>query len=47
MDLKVMARSYKGHKFILCVVDEGMNYLITVTINQSKLEEIVNALIML
>ena len=22
MDLKVMARSQKGHKFILCIIDE-------------------------
>ena len=32
MDLKVMPRSQKGHKFILCIVDEMMNYLITVPI---------------
>ena len=30
MDLKVMPRSQKGHKFILCITDEMMNYLITV-----------------
>ena len=40
MDLKVMPRSNKGHKFILCIIDEIMNYLITVPINQSKSEEI-------
>ena len=45
MDLKVMPRSYKGHKYILCVIDELMNYLITVPIHQSKLEEIGDALI--
>ena len=30
MDLKVMPRSCKGHKYILCVIDEVTNYLITV-----------------
>ena len=32
MDLKVMPRSHKGHKFILCIIDEVANYLITVSI---------------
>ena len=45
MNLKVMPRSYKGHKFILCVIDEVTNYLITVPIHQCKSEEIGNALI--
>ena len=45
MDLKVMPRSYIGHKFILCVIDEVMNYLITVPIHQSMPEEIGDALI--
>ena len=40
MDLKVMLRSQKGHRFILCVIDEVTNYLITVPIYQSKSEEI-------
>ena len=40
MDLKVMPRSYKGHKFILCIIDEVTNYLITVPIFQAKSEEI-------
>ena len=43
MDLKVMPRSNKGHKYILCIIDEVTNYLITVPI--SKAEEIVDALI--
>ena len=34
-----MLRSNKGHKFILCVIDEVMNYLITVPIHQSQSEE--------
>ena len=45
MDLKVMPRSSQGHKFILCIIDEVMNYLITVPIYQSKAEEIGEALI--
>ena len=40
MDLKVMPQSNKGHKFILCIIDEVTNYLITVPIYQSKAEEI-------
>ena len=32
MDLKVMPKSYKGHKFILCTIDEVMNYLKTLPI---------------
>ena len=39
MDLKVMPRSHKGHKFFLCI-----NYLITVPIYQAKSEEIGEAL---
>ena len=45
MDLKVMPRSQKGHKFILCVIDEVTNYLITVPIYHSKSEEIEKVLI--
>ena len=44
-DLKAMPRSYKGHKYILCVIDEVSNYLITVPIHQAKSEEIGDALI--
>ena len=40
MDLKVMPRSQKGHKFILCVIDEVTNYLITIPIFQAKSEEV-------
>ena len=40
-----MLRSYKGHRFILCVMDEIMDYLIAVSIHQSKSEEIGDALI--
>ena len=35
-----MPRSYRGHKLILCIIDEVTNYLITVPIHQVKLEEI-------
>ena len=45
MDLKVMPRSQKGHRFILCVIAEVTNYLITVPIYHSKSEEIGDALI--
>ena len=45
MDLKVMPRSGKGHKFILCIIDEVTNYLIMVPIYQSKVEEVGEALI--
>ena len=45
MDLKVMPRSQKGHKFILCIIDEVTNYLITVPIFRSRSEEVSKALI--
>ena len=45
MNLKVMARSHKGHRFILCIIDEVTNYLITVPTYQIKSEEIGEALI--
>ena len=35
-----MQRSQKGHKFILCVIDEVTNYLITVPIYHAKSEEV-------
>ena len=45
MDLKVMPRSHKGHKFILCIIDEVTSYLITVPIHQAKSEEVGEVLI--
>ena len=45
MDLKVIPRSNGGHKYILYIIDEVNNYLITVLIHQSRLEEIDDALI--
>ena len=40
-----MPKSYKGHKFILCIIDEVINYLITAPIYHSRSEEIGGALI--
>ena len=40
MDLKVMPRSHKEHKYILCIIDEVTNYLVTVPIFQARSEEI-------
>ena len=45
MDLKVMPRLHKGHRYILCIIDELMNYLITVHIFQVRSEVIGEALI--
>ena len=45
MDLKVMPRLHKGHKFILYIIDEVTNYLITVPIFHAKSEEVGEALI--
>ena len=39
LDLKVNLRSYKGHTFILCIIDEVTNYLITVPLHQAKSED--------
>ena len=45
MDLKVMPRSQKGHQYILCVIDEMTNYLITTLLYQARSEEVGEALI--
>ena len=45
MDLKVMPRSCRGDRYILCVIDEVTNYIIMVPIKQSKSEEVGEALI--
>ena len=45
MDLKVMPRSYKGDRYILCVIDEVTNYIITAHVKQAKSEEVGEALI--
>ena len=39
MDVKGMPKLYKGHKFVLCIIDEMTNYLITVPIHQSRSED--------
>ena len=39
MDLKVIPKSDRGHKFILCVLDEMTSYLITMPIYQARSEE--------
>ena len=45
MDLKVMPRSQKGHRYILCVIDEMASYLITAPLYQAISEEVGEALI--
>ena len=40
-----MPRSSKWHKFILCIIDEVTNYLITVPMYQLKVKEVGEALI--
>ena len=40
-----MPKSHRGHKFILCVIDEMTNYLIMIPIHQARSEEIGDALI--
>ena len=45
MDLNVMPKSQKGHKYVLCVIDEVTNFLITVPIFQARSEEVGEALL--
>ena len=45
MDLKVMPRLQNGHWYILCVIDEMTNYLITAPVYQARSEEVGEALI--
>ena len=45
MDLKVMPRSQKGHRYILCVIDEVTNFLIMVPIFQARSDEVGEALL--
>ena len=40
MDLKVMPRSSRGNRYILCVIDEVTNYMITTPIRYSGSEEV-------
>ena len=45
MDLKVMPKSHKLHRYILCIIDEVTNFLVTVPIFQARSEEIGEALL--
>ena len=45
MRIKFMLKSNKGHKFILCIINEVTNYLITAPLYQSKSEEVGETLI--
>ena len=45
MDLKVMPKSYKGDRYILCMIDKVTNYIITAPVKQAKSEEIGEILI--
>ena len=40
-----MPRLHKGHKYILCIIDEVTNFLITVPIFHAKSEEVGEALL--
>ena len=44
MDLKVMPKLHKGHRYILYIIDEVANYLVTVPIFQAKSEEVGEAI---
>ena len=45
MNLKVLPKSQKGHKYVFCVIDEVKNFLITVPIFQAMSEEVGEALL--
>ena len=45
MDLKVMPRSQKGHQYILCIIDEVTNYLVTALLYQARSEKVGEVLI--
>ena len=45
VDLKTMPRLHKGHRYILCIIDEVTNFLVTVPVFQSRSEEIGEALL--
>ena len=45
MDLKVMPKLHKGHKYILCLIDEVTNYLVTMPILQAKSGEVGKAIL--
>ena len=37
MDLKVMPKSYKGDKYILCIIDGVTNYIVTAPVKQVEI----------
>ena len=45
MDLKVMPKSHKGHIYILCIIDEVTNYLVTMPIFQARSKEVGGAIL--
>ena len=45
MDLKVMPKSHKGHKYILHIINEVTKYLITVPMFQAKFEDVGEAIL--
>ena len=45
MNLKVMPKSQKGHKYVLCIIDEVTNLFVTVPIFQGRSEEVGEALL--
>ena len=45
MDLKVMPRLHKGYRYILCIIDEVTNFLVTASIFQARSEEVGEALL--
>ena len=45
IDLKVMPWSQEGCQYILCIVDEMTNYLVTIPLHQARSEEVGEALI--
>ena len=45
MDLKVMQRSSRGHRYILCVIDEVTNFMITAPLKYSRSKEVGEALL--
>ena len=45
MDLKVIPKSYKGDRYILCVINEVTTYIIIAPVKQAKSEEIGEILI--
>ena len=40
-----MPRSCKGDRYILCIIDEVTNYILTAPVKQAKFEEVGEALI--